>query len=90
MDKDKLLKDILKIFFYRLVKCKGSAIKWDEDVSAYEVEYSTKLAKINIRIYSEYVIVFSNNKDNHCKKFDEFVGVEEHIDEILQDSIERF
>lgn len=82
----------MKILYKRFMSSPDTYLKWKVDHSAIELVYSSPLAKLHIRLYEEKIIILSNHKTEYAKQYDSFNAEEitAYIDEILQDSSDRF
>lgn len=90
MSKENDLKQVLKSFYYKFLKSPGSNITWNVDNSAFHVSFQTSLAKIDVRIYEEYLIVFSNHKDYHCTRLESVDNFNDLVENIITDCFEKF
>lgn len=89
--KEANIKQVLKLFFYKLAKLPGTSISHNVDQSAVEINYTTPIAKFHVRIYDDKILVFSNSKYDPVKQFDTYCAeLVEYIETIITDSIERF
>ena len=91
IDKESAKKEFMKFFYKRFMNTPESYITWKIDHSAIDINYRTPLARIAARIYDEQIIIFSNHKTEYAKQYSEISeDIFTHIDEILQDSVDRF
>lgn len=82
---------IFKLFFTIMSTTPGTSIGFTTDQSAYEIGFKTTRAKFHIRIYDTHILVFSNRKDDSCKRFEDYTDeLKDFIKEIIQDSEDKF
>ena len=62
-NKEANIKQILKLFFYKLAKTPGTSISHNVDQSAVEITYITPIAKFHVRIYDDKIILISKKEN---------------------------